>query len=55
MYLEVKRTLFWHIRLVRTGNNEVLLNSETYYSKANAVREAKKLSKALNLKVRGAE
>lgn len=42
MKVEVKRKLFWYVRLV-AANGEVLLHSEVYFNKSNAQRAAKKL------------
>lgn len=51
MRLEVKRKLlFWYVRLV-ADNGEVLMHSETYYNRYNAVRSARRLSAALDVEV----
>lgn len=52
MYILVKRTVFWHVQIM-SRNGQVLLNSETYYSKSNAKRAASTLSKSLRLPVKG--
>lgn len=46
MRIEIKRGLFWYIRLI-AKNGEPLLHSEVYYSKSNATRAANTLAKAL--------
>lgn len=52
-YINVARkTLFWYIT-IRGGNGEVLLTSETYYSKSNAFRAARALSETTGLDIRG--
>ena len=51
MYLEVKRKLFWYVRVVGK-NGEPVLTSETYYSRGNAVRAAKRASKLLKVPIK---
>lgn len=47
MKIELKKKLmFWYITLT-AKNGEVLMHSETYYSKSNAQRAAKNLRKEL--------
>lgn len=49
-YLKVsKKFLFWYIKLV-SNNGEVLMHSETYYSRYNATRAAKRISERLGVK-----
>lgn len=43
--------LLWHVRLVSSSNNEILLSSEKYYSKGNAVRAARTLGSSLNIPI----
>lgn len=43
-HIEVKRgTLVWHWR-IKAGNGEILATSETYYSRSNAIRAARKIA-----------
>lgn len=51
MHLEIKRRLFWYVRLM-ARNGQVLLTSETYFSKSNALRSANKLSKNLGVPIK---
>jgi uncharacterized protein YegP (UPF0339 family) len=41
-----KKNLFWRVKLV-AANGEILMVSETYYSRSNAVRAAQKLRELL--------
>lgn len=41
-----KRAIFWYIRLI-AKNGEVLMHSETYYNKSNAIRALNKLQKEI--------
>lgn len=46
-----RRSVFWHVNIVQTENNEILLSSETYATKWNAYRAAVKASKDLKIKI----
>lgn len=51
MKIQVNRKLiFWYWRL-KSSNGEILATSETYYSKANALRAANKIGEALKFPV----
>lgn len=52
MKIVITRTLFWTVRLV-AANGEVVLSSETYYSKGNARRAAIRLSEVIGVPVKG--
>jgi uncharacterized protein YegP (UPF0339 family) len=41
-----KKHLFWRVKLI-AANGEILMASETYYSRSNAVRAAQKLRELL--------
>lgn len=45
-----KKLLFWYWRL-QAANGQIIATSEVYYSKSNAMRTAKKLSKAINVPI----
>lgn len=49
MNVLVRGKLLYHVVVV-ANNGEVLLSSETYFSKSNANRAAKKLKAALGVK-----
>ena len=44
-----RKVVFWFIKFVGK-NGKTLMHSETYYSKSNALRAGRKISKALNIK-----
>lgn len=46
----VKGRVRWHVRLM-DRNGKIILTSQTYYSKSNANRAARRLATALNLSV----
>jgi len=48
MHIEVRGKLLYHWVLV-SSNGQVVATSETYYSKSNAWRAARKLSVAINV------
>jgi len=48
MHVELKGRVLWHVNIV-ARNGETVLSSETYFSKANALRAANNLSKALKI------
>jgi uncharacterized protein YegP (UPF0339 family) len=48
MHIEVRGKLLYHWVLI-AGNGEVLATSETYFSKSNAARAAKRLSDAIGV------
>ena len=52
MKIKLRGRIFWHWVLV-AKNGEIRATSETYYSKGNAVRAAKKLSEDINVPVEG--
>jgi uncharacterized protein YegP (UPF0339 family) len=43
-----KKRLFWRIKLVG-ANGEILLTSEAYYSRSNAVRAARRLRELIEV------
>lgn len=45
-----RKHLLWRVKLIGL-NNKIILNSEAYYSKSNAVRAAKTAGAALGVKV----
>ena len=52
MHIELKGKLLWHVNIVSSRNGQVVLTSETYFSKSNAQRAAKRAAKALKLEIR---
>jgi hypothetical protein len=48
LHIEVRGKLMFHWVLI-AGNGEVLATSETYFSKSNADRAAKRLSEAIGV------
>lgn len=42
----------YHLRLVSSGNGQILMSSEKYYTKSNARRAARKLAKNLDITYR---
>lgn len=50
--VQVKKRKYWYVKVVSVNNGQTLLTSETYFSKWNAKRAARKLVAALE---RGSE
>ncbi len=47
----IKGKLFYHFN-IQAKNNQTVLTSETYYSRGNCLRAAKKAAKALKLEIK---
>lgn len=41
-----RKRFFWYVQLLSKHNGQVIMTSETYYSKSNAARIGKKVAKA---------
>jgi hypothetical protein len=50
MRIEVRGKLLYH-RVLAAANGEVVATSETYYSKSNANRAARRLSDAIGVEI----
>lgn len=50
--IKIRKRLFYTVQIVARGNGEVVLTSETYYSKGNAQRAALSLSRHLELDIK---
>jgi len=52
MHLHLKRNkIFWHF-VARARNGQVVLTSENYFSRGNALRAAKKAAAAMKVEIK---